>query len=228
MTSLRCSGPSQCTNQCITSKKKLHLQFWAATFRGQTLILWTSRQAWSPFWVLLGRATPQGLKHLMRQTGCKKQARVWLYQCPPQGTEDHNWGPWQDHQHGLHCKKLCKCVLCHHRTLRHPPRQPSPPCLQDLHQNNQLCQASWFHLLVRRHAQKRPAAAINLLNMLHQVLAQLASFFTNLVNYNLIEHGDNGIKLIIALIQKIVKCQTPTSQSLTIHGVRGIRRRVRA
>jgi hypothetical protein len=41
--------------------------------------------------------------------------------------------------------------------------------------------------------------------MLHQVLAQLASFSTNLVNNNLIEHGNNGTKMIIAPIQKIVK-----------------------
>jgi hypothetical protein len=41
--------------------------------------------------------------------------------------------------------------------------------------------------------------------MLHQVLAQLASFSTNLVNNNLIKHGDNGTKLIIVPIQKIVK-----------------------
>ncbi len=41
--------------------------------------------------------------------------------------------------------------------------------------------------------------------MLHQVLAQLASFSTNSVNNNLIEHSDNGTKLIIAPVQKIVK-----------------------
>ncbi len=41
--------------------------------------------------------------------------------------------------------------------------------------------------------------------MLHQVLAQLASFSTNSVNSNLIEHGDNGAKLIIMPIQNITK-----------------------
>ena len=43
------------------------------------------------------------------------------------------------------------------------------------------------------------------LNMLHQVLAQLASFSTNSVNNNLIELGDNGAKLITTSVQKIVK-----------------------
>jgi hypothetical protein len=41
--------------------------------------------------------------------------------------------------------------------------------------------------------------------MLHQVLAQLASFSTNAVNNNLIEHGDNGAKLILTPIQNIAK-----------------------
>jgi hypothetical protein len=41
--------------------------------------------------------------------------------------------------------------------------------------------------------------------MLHQVLAQLASFLTNLVNNNLIELGDDGAKLITTNIRKIVK-----------------------
>jgi hypothetical protein len=41
--------------------------------------------------------------------------------------------------------------------------------------------------------------------MLHQVLAQLASFLTNLVNNNLIELGDDGAKLITTNIWKIVK-----------------------
>ncbi len=43
------------------------------------------------------------------------------------------------------------------------------------------------------------------LNMLQHVLSQLASFSTNSVNNNLIKHGDNGTKLVITSVQKIVK-----------------------
>jgi len=42
----------------------------------------------------------------------------------------------------------------------------------------------------------------NFLNMLHKVLSQLASFSTNSVNNNLVEHGDGGSKLTIILIVK--------------------------
>ena len=42
------------------------------------------------------------------------------------------------------------------------------------------------------------------LNMLHKVLSQLASFLTNLVINSLVEHGDDGSKLIITLVAKIV------------------------
>ena len=42
-------------------------------------------------------------------------------------------------------------------------------------------------------------------NMLHQVLAQLASFSTNSVNNNFIELGNNGSKLITTNVQKTVK-----------------------
>ena len=41
--------------------------------------------------------------------------------------------------------------------------------------------------------------------MLHKVLSQLASFSTNSVNNSLIQHGDDGSKLTITLIVKIVK-----------------------
>jgi hypothetical protein len=43
------------------------------------------------------------------------------------------------------------------------------------------------------------------LNMLHKVLSQLAVFSSNLVNNNLVEHGDNGSNLIITLVMKIIK-----------------------
>jgi hypothetical protein len=42
------------------------------------------------------------------------------------------------------------------------------------------------------------------LNMLHQVLAQLASFSTNSVNNNFIELGNDGSKLITINVQKTV------------------------
>jgi hypothetical protein len=53
--------------------------------------------------------------------------------------------------------------------------------------------------LIRWHADVResiPQLPFIFFNMLHQVLAQLASFPTNLVNNNLIELGDDGAKLI--------------------------------
>ncbi len=41
--------------------------------------------------------------------------------------------------------------------------------------------------------------------MLHKVLSQLASFSTNSVNNSLDEHGDDGSKLTIILVTKILK-----------------------
>ena len=41
--------------------------------------------------------------------------------------------------------------------------------------------------------------------MLHKVLSQRASFSTNSVNNSLVEHGDDGSKLTITLVTKIVK-----------------------
>ena len=41
--------------------------------------------------------------------------------------------------------------------------------------------------------------------MLHKVLSQLASFSTNSVNNSLVKHGDDGSKLTITLVTKIVK-----------------------
>jgi hypothetical protein len=41
--------------------------------------------------------------------------------------------------------------------------------------------------------------------MLQHILSQLASFSTNSVNNNLIEHGDEGSKLVITSVQKIMK-----------------------
>ena len=61
---------------------------------------------------------------------------------------------------------------------------------------------------IRWHADVResvPQLPYIFLNMLHQVLAQLAGFSTNSVNNNLIELGDDGAKLITTNIQKIVK-----------------------
>jgi hypothetical protein len=58
--------------------------------------------------------------------------------------------------------------------------------------------------------------------MLHQVLAQLASFSINSVNNNLIEHGDNGTKLIIAPIQKIVKYAARLFDRMDNHVLKGI------
>ena len=41
--------------------------------------------------------------------------------------------------------------------------------------------------------------------MLQHNLSQLASFSTNSVNINLVKHGDNGSKIIITSVQKILK-----------------------
>ena len=55
---------------------------------------------------------------------------------------------------------------------------------------------------------KVPQLTYIFLNMLHKVLSQLASFSTNSVNKNLVEHGDDGSNLTIILIVKIVKFAT--------------------
>jgi hypothetical protein len=57
--------------------------------------------------------------------------------------------------------------------------------------------------------------------MLHKVLFQLASFLTNLVNNNLVEHGDNGGKLPIALVLKIVKFVTRFFNNIKSHIMEG-------
>jgi hypothetical protein len=60
-----------------------------------------------------------------------------------------------------------------------------------------------------------------IIKMLHQVLAQLASFSTNLVNNNLIKYGDNGTKLIIAPVQKIVKYAARFFDRMNNHVLKG-------
>jgi hypothetical protein len=64
---------------------------------------------------------------------------------------------------------------------------------------------------IKWHAEVRekvPQLPYIFLNMLHKVLSQLASFSTNSVNNSLIEHGDNGNKLKVDLVVKIVKFVT--------------------
>ena len=64
---------------------------------------------------------------------------------------------------------------------------------------------------IKWHAEVRekvPQLPYIFLNMLHKVLSQLASFSTNSVNNSLIEHGDNGSKLKVDLVVKIVKFVT--------------------
>jgi hypothetical protein len=61
---------------------------------------------------------------------------------------------------------------------------------------------------VRWHAEARgdvPQLPYIFLNMLHKVLTQLAVFSTNAVNNNLVEHGDNGSKLVVTPVTNIVK-----------------------
>jgi hypothetical protein len=57
--------------------------------------------------------------------------------------------------------------------------------------------------------------------MLHQPFAQLAIFLTNLVNNNLIKHGEEGSKLIIALIQKITKYADHSFDRIETHILKG-------
>jgi hypothetical protein len=59
------------------------------------------------------------------------------------------------------------------------------------------------------------------LNMLHQVLAQLTSFSTNLANNNLIEHGDNGTKLIIAPSRRLSNTPPDSLTAWTITSLKG-------
>ena len=55
--------------------------------------------------------------------------------------------------------------------------------------------------------------------MLHKVLSQLASFSTNSVNNNLVEHGAS--KLTITLIVKIVKFATRFFSNIENHIMEG-------
>jgi hypothetical protein len=68
---------------------------------------------------------------------------------------------------------------------------------------------------------KVPQLPYIFLNMLHKVLSQLASFSTNSVNYNLVKHGDNGSKLTIILILKIVKFVTRFFSNIENHIMEG-------
>ena len=68
---------------------------------------------------------------------------------------------------------------------------------------------------------KVPQLPYIFLNMLHKVLSQLASFSTNSVNNNLVEHGDDGSKLTIILILKIVKFVTRFFSNIENHIMEG-------
>jgi hypothetical protein len=57
--------------------------------------------------------------------------------------------------------------------------------------------------------------------MLHKVLSQLASFLTNSVNNSLVEHGDDGSKLTIILVTKIVKFITRFFLNIENHIMEG-------
>ena len=57
--------------------------------------------------------------------------------------------------------------------------------------------------------------------MLHKVLSQLASFSTSSVNNSLVEHGDDGSKLIITLVMKIVKFITRFFSNIENHIMEG-------
>jgi hypothetical protein len=57
--------------------------------------------------------------------------------------------------------------------------------------------------------------------MLHKVLSQLASFLTNLVNNNLVKHGDDGSKLTITLVLKLVKFVTRFFSNIKNHIMEG-------
>jgi hypothetical protein len=57
--------------------------------------------------------------------------------------------------------------------------------------------------------------------MLRKVLSQLASFSTNSVNNSLIEHGNNGAKLMITLVLKIVKFLTRFFNNIENHIMEG-------
>jgi hypothetical protein len=68
---------------------------------------------------------------------------------------------------------------------------------------------------------KVPQLPYIFLNMLHKVLSQLASFSTNLVNNNLVEHGDERSKLTITLVLKIVKFVTRFFSNIKNHIMEG-------
>jgi hypothetical protein len=68
---------------------------------------------------------------------------------------------------------------------------------------------------------KVPQLLCIFLNMLHKVFSQLTSFSTNLVNKTLVEHGDDGSKLTITLILKIVKFVTRFFSNIKNHIMEG-------
>ncbi len=68
---------------------------------------------------------------------------------------------------------------------------------------------------------KVPQLPYIFLNILHKVLSQLASFLTNSVNNNLVEHGNDGSKLTITLVFKIVKFVTRLFSNIENHIMEG-------
>jgi hypothetical protein len=59
------------------------------------------------------------------------------------------------------------------------------------------------------------------LNMLQQVLSQLAIYFTNTVNINLVEHGDNGANVSTVQLLKIAKLVAHFFEQMENHILEG-------
>jgi hypothetical protein len=66
-----------------------------------------------------------------------------------------------------------------------------------------------------------PQLPYTFLYMLHKLLSQLASFLTDLVNNNLVEHGNDGSKLTITHVLKIVKFVTRFFSNIENHIMEG-------
>ncbi len=100
------------------------------------------------------------------------------------------------------CANVC-CVTMAFFDIR--PGNPIPLlysiCIKTIEFIKNLDFIRW-HAEVRKDVPQLPCI---FKNMLHKVLSQLVIFSTNVVNNNLVEHGDNGSNLIVTLVVKITK-----------------------
>jgi hypothetical protein len=105
----------------------------------------------------------------------------------------------------MHCKDLCKCLLCNHCSFDVWPGNPVPLlyaiCIKTIKCIKHLEFFKWHNDV----SDRVPQLLCIFLNMLDKVLSQLASLVTDSVNNSLVKHGNNGAKLMISLVLKNLK-----------------------